>query len=262
MSYDLYFRSAPGKPEFSHTDFLGYFKNKAHYKLSKTQAWYNNENTGVYFSFDYEGKTSPDDEVDDELGPVIFNMNYARPHVFANEAAIEIKEFIETFGLGILDTQIDGMNETYSTPGFMQGWNQGNMMGIAAFAGKGSQGAPLTLPHADLERYWRWNRLRDSLQKKVGDGVFVPRVSFCQDQGQVKSFVVWTDGIPILIPKVDAVVLVRKNIPSFISRSVPSEPVISLVSYKQVEPFLDAKELATALDVPYKCSKPLVSCQP
>jgi hypothetical protein len=61
MSYDLDFSVREGSPEISDEEFAAYFKGRRHYRLNDTQAWYENEDTGVYFSFDYG-----DEEFDDE----------------------------------------------------------------------------------------------------------------------------------------------------------------------------------------------------
>jgi hypothetical protein len=66
MSYDLFFT----EPEISLQQFETYFANRNLYKVENAQAWYENEDTGVYFCFDYS------DEL--VLEPFISN-GYAMP---------------------------------------------------------------------------------------------------------------------------------------------------------------------------------------
>ncbi len=50
MSYDLYFVGNAGP---SQDEFFGYFRDRPCYELNDNQAWYRNEDTGVYFCFDF-----------------------------------------------------------------------------------------------------------------------------------------------------------------------------------------------------------------
>jgi hypothetical protein len=120
MSYDLYFTN----PRISKEEFLTYFRGRPNYELSDLQAVYQNEDTGVYFIFDYE--ESGTDSV------ASFNLNYYRPHVFGLEAADELSAFIDSFGFAIHDSQIEGMADgAFSKEGFLKGWNAGNEFGAA-----------------------------------------------------------------------------------------------------------------------------------
>lgn len=81
MSYDLFFRPALTEQPASPEDFIRYFAQRRHFTTKNGQSWYQNEDTGVYFSFEL----TPD-EVDPAPSWVQFNLNYARPRSFVVEA--------------------------------------------------------------------------------------------------------------------------------------------------------------------------------
>ncbi len=155
MSYDLWFRAANGTapgPEQVHQ----YFAGRPHYRMSEQQAWYENETTGVYFSFELSDESGQADEEEDEqqrdVLPVAFNINYFRPHVFGLEAEPELTAFVERFGLTVSDPQSDGMGDgAYSCEGFLRGYNAGNRFAHQAMLSMNETPALHTLPEAVIE---------------------------------------------------------------------------------------------------------------
>lgn len=222
MSYDLYFRRSPSAGPVPAEDFRRYFAQRPHYTLQNDGdvAFYGNEQTGVYFSFE---RGAREDEGDDEElaafppddqgdAGVAFNLNYYRPHVFGLEAEPEVRAFVAHFGLSVDDPQIGGMGrDAYSTEGFLNGWNAGNMLGYRSVFGQGLAGteSPTSLPSAEIQRIWRWNFHTPALQAELGEDVFVPRIMCWQVDGRVVTFATWTDAIPVALPRVDLVVMVR-----------------------------------------------------
>jgi len=209
MSYDLYFKSRDANLSPRAEDFVAFFQTRPNYELSKQQAIYQNETTGVYFIFDI-GDIGNEEQPD--LVPASFNLNYFRPHVFGLEAEPEVKAFVERFDLFVSDPQTSGLGDgEYSSEGFLRGWNAGNELGYRAILNP-KEKPPLTLPTAQIEACWRWNKTRDSLQEVLGDDVFVPRFMYLNRNGKIATTVVWPDGIPIAMPEADAVLIQRKTI--------------------------------------------------
>jgi hypothetical protein len=157
----------------------------------------------VYFSFDL-GVAAP--------ACLSFDINYFRPHVFGLEAALELAAVAAHFSLLVDDPQIGGMGHGAFTS---EGWNAGNLTAHRALLSSRHEGhdavAHHSLPATTLERIWRWNHERLQLQDAVGD-VFVPRISFLQLGGSLRTFVVWSDAIPFALPDVDVLVLVRDQL--------------------------------------------------
>ena len=207
MSYDLYFTA----PEVSREQFASYFSDRPGYQLSEEQAYYRNEDTDVYFSFDYASGDPEAEETSEER--VSFNINFCRPHFFGLEAEREVRALVDHFSFRILDPQEGGMEEGEYTPeGFLRGWNAGNEFAYRAFLAMDE--APEAVdnwPTEELEAIWRWNYQEEGIQNRLGDEVFVPRIMAIRVDEVLCSVAVWPDAIPCLIPLVDYLLIGRKQ---------------------------------------------------
>jgi hypothetical protein len=217
MSYDLSFRFRDAASHVDEEELRDYFQARPHYQCGDKQAWYSNETTGVYFCFDF-GFEEPDPEELEECGPpdphcapVLFNINYCRPHYFALEAEPELSSFVRHFDLLVSDPQVHGMGEGEYTPeGFLRGWNAGNLSGYQALVQAGISTPAFMLPADTLEHIWRWNFTRDERQQALTDEIFVPKIFLFDVSGALKTGVAWGDAVPILMPQVDVVIAPRK----------------------------------------------------
>lgn len=208
MSYDLFFTSPP----ISRAEFEAWFKGRAHYKMNDGQAWYANDDTGVYFCFEHTDVTSWDDE-DNPVG-VAFNLNFFRPSYFVLEAEHEVTQFVQHFGCSIHDPQMDGMGDGPYTPqGLISGWHHGNEFGYQAYLGKGR--APevvLSRPGAELEAIWKWNFMRTRRTDASAKDIFVPVIRLAVVGEGLFTTCVWPDGISTLIPEVDCLLVPRSQL--------------------------------------------------
>ena len=180
--------------------------------MENGQAFYSNEITGVYFSFDHNSEPAQDeDEIEHS---VVFNINYYRPHYFAFEAEPEIRRFIDHFNCSIYDYQNEGMgNGPYSREGFLTGWNHGNEFGYSAILGRND--APervFSKPTEELELIWEWNFSKEMRENEIQEDIFIPRIMFMLIDGVLGSVCVWPDGISTLIPDVDYLYIPRKEL--------------------------------------------------
>ncbi|WP_322051598.1 hypothetical protein [Paraburkholderia bannensis] len=206
MSYDLFFEfQSPVQAE----ELDRYFGARPHYLLSNG-AFYQNPATGIYFQFTWSTGAAGSRAV----SSAAFNMNFFRPHVFALEAEPEVHAFIQHFSVRVRDPQKDGMGDgPYSTNGFLTGWNTGNEYAYEAIL---TMQAPsrkfYTLPADALERVWKWNASIASTQASYGESLFVPRIMPLSINGQLRTVVVWGDGIPELFPEVDMLLVVRDEL--------------------------------------------------
>lgn len=206
MSYDLYF-SFP-RP-VARADVEAWFTKRRHYAVHDS-AVYQNSDTGVYFVFGFQ----VDGSQPDVLQRIAFNLNYFRPHVFGLEAEPEVRAFVERFQPQIEDPQTNGMGAgPYSGERFLAGWNTGNAFGYESILPQQkSQSAFASLPEARFEAIWRWNHALADVQSELGESVFVPRVMMFKVDGALRSVAVWSDGIPTLLPEVDAVLVYRDEL--------------------------------------------------
>lgn len=224
MSYDLFFRTRTGHPPLTAEAFQTWFQERPHYTVSGGEAAYANESTGVSFTFNFNFEDEVELLEDGEDGGeperttlhAAFTLNYLRPRFFALEAEPELAAFVEHFELEVEDPQTNGMGSgPYSREAFLRGWNTGNAFASRAILqqeGNAPGERPPSLPAEQLERLWRWNHARAGLQKELGEGVFVPRISLALEQGRLVTYAVWGDAIPIALPEVERVVLVRDEL--------------------------------------------------
>jgi len=214
MSYDLFFRAKSTAKHVGEDLFRRYFSSRPHYRLENSQAWYENQETGVYFSFDYN--QTPDDEFDPELEAVTFNINFFRPHVFALEAEPELSAFVHHFDLLVSDPQNNGMGEgEYSRRGFLDGWNAGNEFAYQAVL-RGQQPEYFTMPSPKIRYCWQWNLIRPELEAQYAQlDVFVPRIFLLSTGGRASTAVVWGDGVAIALPDVDYLIMPRQEFAPF-----------------------------------------------
>lgn len=230
MSYDLFL-----KPQNSNTvvdDFISYFGGRQNYSLNGLQAWYENEETGVYFSFDIQ-----EDDAEEEYYPYFFNMNYVRPTCFIKEAEPEVRAFIEAFDLIVYDPQTKGMGRgAYQSDKFISGWLHGNEFGYQVVL----EDCPKvhTLPTAQIATTWAWNFNREKLQANVTDDIFVPSILLLDYQGQVMTACVWGDAIPSIIPPVDMLLIPREELAPRKLFSRRKKDTV-MVTWENIQPLLD-----------------------
>jgi hypothetical protein len=210
VGYDLYI--TPKQFDFQAMfDWLGW---REHYEQGERQVRYSNEDTGVYFSFDFYDE--PAQEEGERRQPYIsFNLNYNRPHVFGLEAEPEVAAFLKQFESTIDDPQMEGMGQgPYSRDGFLRSWNAGNRFGFQAAGSSSQPPPPWSADPALIEAIWKWNYGRAALQKTAGNQVFVPRITWflpANADAPVPA-VNWTERVPTMIPEalVSHIALVRQ----------------------------------------------------
>jgi hypothetical protein len=188
------------------------FRNRPHYTVAGEQAGYENEDTGVqfFFAINHGEPGEPEAEY-----PVLFNLPYFRPSFFVLEAEPEVTAFVRTFDCVVLDPQTDGMGQgEYRRDKLLSGWNFGNEFAYQAILLRHDdirQGIA-TLPKDKLHDVWRWNYHRASLQDEIEDDKFVPRIMFLLVDGRLSTAIVWGDGVPMVFPAVDYVLVGREQL--------------------------------------------------
>lgn len=256
MSYDLYL--VPREGSLDAATFDAYFSTRSNFKVEGSQAWYQNEDTDVYFVFEFREGVPEDAEDPDASYPVALNINFFRPSYFVLEAEAEVTAFVRHFDMLVSDPQTSGMGQgEYDAAKLVSGWTHGNEFAYSAFLrDPDSRQGIKTLPTESLIRAWRWNRNRKSLQTRLGETRFVPLVMFTTVDGQPATAATWPDGIPIAVPEVDYFIVARKDFaPKKLFRRKPDH---TIVPYKAALPMLQrhrtagAAEFVLNYDVPPK----------
>lgn len=230
ISYDLFLK--PRNGPFSSEQFASYFQSRPNYTVEGSQAWYQNEATGVYFVFEFQ----EEDDEDETYYPAAFNMNYFRPTFFVKEAEPEVSAFITTFDMEVDDPQMEGMGTgDYNPEKFTSGWLHGNEFGYLSILKDHPD--VITLPTKTLDQVWSWNFNRARLQESLTDDVFVPSILLISYQGSFLTACVWPDAIPSIIPPVDILLIGRKELaPRKLFRKVED---MAIGYWKDLEPLLE-----------------------
>ena len=104
-------------------------------------------------------------------------------------------------------------NGPYTKEGFLAGWNTGNEYAYDAILQMQTPSHKFfSLPAAELEKVWRWNASIAATQTVYGESLFVPRIMPLSVNGELRTVVVWGDGIPELIPEVDLLLVMRDEL--------------------------------------------------
>ena len=214
MSYDLYFK--PRNGSFCEELFYAYFRERPNYKCEGSQAWYRNEDTGVYFVVELQTGQRPEEDDDEPLEyfPVVLNVNYLRPSYFILEAEPEITKFVKHFDLLVSDPQMEGMGYgEYNAEKLLSGWNYGNEFGYTSILrDENNRHGICHLPAEQLHNAWRWNWSRTQVQASYGESKFVPRIFFINLGGSTVTAAFWPDGIPVVVTRVDYLCVPRKEL--------------------------------------------------
>jgi len=214
MSYDLYFMPRFG--DLLERNFVDYFAARSNYRIANSQAWYENEDTGVYFAFERERDGADESSHDDPTSryAASFNINFYRPSYFILEAESEVTAFVRQFDLVVFDPQTHGIGEgEYQPDGLISGWHHGNRFACSTLSDQsGDRNAIASLPSRRLAEIWSWNRNRQGLQTSIGESMFVPKVVFLRRNEGVLTAAAWPDAIPAILPKVDLLLIPRQEL--------------------------------------------------
>ncbi len=216
MGYDLYLKPIEGTLDLQ--KLHDFFASRLNYKYEDTTFWYNNGNTGVYFSI-YFQENLETSEVSDEIAasyPLYFTMNYLRPSFFAYEAQIELSALVDHFSLCVFDPQSQGMGEgSYDAEKFLLGFHHGNQVSYQTMKEvqkHEDQGIQINvMPQKTLNEMWGWNKNRVVYQEHLGKSYYVPPVWPMLIDGMLVTTTIWPDALPSFLPETDFIIISKKT---------------------------------------------------
>jgi len=236
LSYDLYFYP---KEELVLSDVIDFFKRLTNFTVSETESgihqfWYENQDTGVYFSFDYNTIDEAAHE-EDNIG-LSFNLNYNRPTFFALEAMPYVKNFATEFSLLVVDTQDheiggEGLPKEPNVSDLIDTWKKGNLFAVSTISQQ--QGRPPYLPLEKSMLIWEYQMNKEKLQESIGDDIFVPTLCVIRTENDsiLSTAVLWPYSIPQVFPKCEYIIAMREK-KNFFGRSKGNE--MSLISFENL----------------------------
>jgi hypothetical protein len=236
MSYtlDLYF-----EPAVRRHHLIEYFAARPHFSIKKDDVvYYENKDTGVYFFLKL--RCSRNIVFQRRIVSAEFEMNYFRPSFFGIEAEKEMSAFIAAFKPRIEDPQMHGMGEgPYTREGFLSGWNFGNVFSASGRSPNKEYGWKIAVMPADqLRAVWEWN-YQQAVRADRNPSLFVPVIRFLLSKGRCSRAVIWGQGMPALLPKVDYVL---------VGRIVAGERRFGLASWSEVQEIAQRAGLDPATD--------------
>lgn len=220
MSYDLYFYRKKENP-ISKEKIQAEFKEMIPIDISEvdTQIHYENERTGVYFLIDInEPNTEKEDiELFDsfdgyENTDLSASINFLRPDYFGREIFPIIGEICEKLDLYVFNPQeFDETRERplkWTSAELTKHWTDHN-----AQVSK-QQFKELELkyyPKDKSDKIWEYTSMIDTLENEMNEDIYIPNLYMIMNQEtkEIFSYLVWTQRIPFVLPKVDFVVLVK-----------------------------------------------------
>jgi len=231
MSYDLYFYKHKDC-KTTDSDIRSYLGERFQNTGNTDQFWYENKETGVYFSFEYD-KPDPDDEPLEGFDNTNwkFNINFLRPQFFGLEAFPFVEGFINDLDLIVFNPQVVG-DETpvkYSHKDLFENWSNINARHSSDYFKE------YELFYFDLDKSnksWEFNQNRLALQDKLCEMTFVPGIFYFKEHktGLISTLCVWPEHISTIIPEVDYFII-KKKIKKLFGKKESS----GLVSYETIK---------------------------
>lgn len=252
MSFDLYFCSPNGR----HLDFdavADWAKQRGPFVRNPDQLWYHNEDTGVYFSLDFEpdGPESPEDArvpkgvFDSGLS---FNLNFNRPSFFGFEAMPYVEELAKRFNLEVINPQQwdePKVATEADSKSLISSWLDHNRRAILTLMEQESSFAnPFYMAQEHSMYLWRFTMAKEKLKLICGEELYLPRLApvHQKDSKIVGRAFTCTEGVPTIVPESEWVFVVRDARSVFKLKKNTEVGVVSRETFNEllqryVEPF-------------------------
>lgn len=214
LSYDLlFFRKSSNS--FDVDNVFKYLDEKLCIddNKNKTQWFFQNKETGSYFSIDYT-ESNEEDEIDFGSNFIntgfSFNINYLRPEFFGLESFPYIDDFILKFNLLVYNPQGSEELEECIKGSLFQNWKEINKKHSIEYFEKQK------LNYLDLTKSnytWSFCVNRIGLQDSLTDDIFVAGIFYnkIKNTDEVLTLSVWPECIPVILPKTDNVFVMKKS---------------------------------------------------
>ncbi|MES0871586.1 hypothetical protein [Pseudovibrio sp. SCP19] len=237
MSYDVILLSEKG--EEMRKLVYDFFSARPNYEVSTNDIMYENPETGVHFQWIFT--PYHEDDLNEETTSIHakdighLRLNFARPTAFAKEAALELLALSQSLPVQFYDLQQDSIYDKFI-----------NAEQLTAPYAKHAQSAlsamiesspempkPQVRPKQLLDSIWEWNFNRDALTASLSEDLFVPKIDFFRFDGELKTGIVWGDGIPMLCPRADIVIVYRKDTAPRTSWFKQKQAVIDVITFDE-----------------------------
>lgn len=197
MGYDLDFYKKENS-ELTEQKIVGYLTRNLVQPNKEGNQWlFENKDTEVYFSFELNKESSDDDnEIFDGFKQTNFwfNINFLRPDFFGLEAFNFVNKFIADLELFVLNPQSDSDSEKITKPSeneLYENWSKTNLNLSNEYL-QNDEFEFYFYPLNKSNEIWTYNFNRQTLQKELGEYVFVPRIFLLKQKSDKKIISVST----------------------------------------------------------------------
>lgn len=221
MSYDLYFykKKENKTPE---SVIKSEIKKFVPINISEVdhQIHYENERTGVYFQIDYnESNTEQEDiEVYDKFDDFVnlnisASINFFRPDYFGYEIFPIISCFCERLDLQILNPQEFDKSRhkplKWTDKQLTEHWIEHNAIVSKKY---GQENELKFMNKVKSDYFWSYTSHIDRLEIEINEDIYIPNPFVLQNKESKELFtaIVWTESIPLVLPKVDYLIIFKK----------------------------------------------------
>lgn len=221
MSYDLYFFKRKDN-KLTESQVRKEFKQLIPINKSEVdhQIDYENERTGVYFLVDFNDPNTDKEDIEifdsfdgyENLN-ISSSINFFRPDYFASEIFPIICELCDKLDLFILNSQeFDESRHKplkWSSDELINHWTEHNSIVCK------KHGKEFELKYMDKEKsdyFWSYTSQIDRLENDIKDDIYVPNPFVLQNQETKELFtaIAWPENIPLVLPKVDYLIILKK----------------------------------------------------
>lgn len=218
MSFDLFFCS-PNAGRINFESVVAWATEYKPFVRKENQLWYSNEDTGVYFSLDFE-PIEPESPEDSSIpqgyfdSGLSFDLNFNRPSFFAKEAMPLVENLAKRFSLWVFDPQSEKSSITHEVEeeSLIDSWLRSNQRAIQTLT-QHEQGTyePLRMQTASSLYLWRYNSNKKSIEHKYSEELYTPSLVpvFRKGSKLVERAFTCTQGVPTVVPDSEWVFLVR-----------------------------------------------------
>ena len=213
MSYDLFFYKH--KSNNLTNENIGQFLSANLVQVNEhgNQWFFENDDTGVYYSFETNEASEDSDDspgyVDYVNTNISFNLNFIRPSFFGLEAFNFIERLITELDLYVENPQAGSEVPTKPTKHeLFEGWNKTNQWASKEHADETTSYYPIEKSNI----VWAYNYNRKAIQEEIGDEYFASKIFLVKrvKDNEIVTLSVWTEHIPNVLPDTDYYLLHRK----------------------------------------------------
>lgn len=210
------------KSNVTKDDMLKHLKNSnISFEIEGSTIIIQNPNINAYiciYSDDEKKDNSEDSEYAQNIDGFIytkflFNINYFRPNFFGMYANDIIKQILTGSDLYILNEETGNHPLPYQPTGteLFEEWNTINNMSLEQLSTLAQDQDRDICDENKSMYFYKYCVNIEKLQKELTDEIYVPKLYLCKDKvsNNVVSVCIWTNNIPILLPKADFYVLTK-----------------------------------------------------